>query len=59
MRKTLYLSEVKESPRPECHYCAPYIFYDHSSYKWREDVWHFDDVDQVRREAKRQGYRID
>lgn len=59
MKKTVFLSEKKPTVKnPKWSYQCPYIFYDKSSQKWREDLWYFNDAEEVHAKAKKEGYSI-
>ena len=55
MRKTLFLSQAKETSHPMFKFEAPYIFF---FQKWREDTWYFHSHEDIKKKARKQGYLI-
>lgn len=55
MRRTLFLSQAKETNHPNFKFEAPYIFF-HG--KWREDAWYFNSHEDIKKKARKQGYLI-
>ena len=56
MRKTIFLTEVKEIKSDRYIMSAPYIFYGRG--KWRQDEWYFNNVKEVAQKARALGYLI-
>ena len=62
-QKTLFLWDAKEQPtalyQPGRKFAVPYIFYDRSSRKWRQDTAYTECLERMTREFKANGYKIE
>ena len=59
MRKTVFLSESRNAVKGKSDWkIASYIFYDRKSKKWRQDEWYYQDLSEIKADARKQGYLI-